>query len=248
MTKRHPYMLPIHTIKSHKQSSKLISADSKSIRIMNEKTGELFTTVESKHVINGVAVYQDSGLLLVPCENRRIGTYYIPDLGKAPDWCSFLDNMTEENEEARSENIYDEYKFLTLEEIEKLGAKKFIGTKFLKSYMHGFIMKSKMYMKLKQESQPFDYEKYRKEKVEKKLENEFKDRIYVKNPKAKVNRKVLEKIKAQGSKKKQKEADAKMAIFDDPRFQKFTEDTNFEVNEEEDAFKLRNPSIKPSSK
>jgi len=43
-------------------------------------------------------------------------------LGPAPRWCSFLDSLTEEMEENPSQELYDDYKFLTQKEVETLGA------------------------------------------------------------------------------------------------------------------------------
>ena len=43
--------------------------------------------------------------------------YYIPSLGPAPRWCSFLDNITEEMEEGKGSVIYDDFKFVTREDL-----------------------------------------------------------------------------------------------------------------------------------
>lgn len=42
-------------------------------------------------------------------------------LGPAPRWCSFLDNLTEELEENPESTIYDDYKFVTRQDLENLG-------------------------------------------------------------------------------------------------------------------------------
>ena len=47
--------------------------------------------------------------------------YYIPTLGPAPKFASFLDGLTEELEEDTAAAVYDDYKFVTQEELEKLG-------------------------------------------------------------------------------------------------------------------------------
>ena len=73
MIKQHPYMVPINEIVFHQKAEKMIVSDEKSIRIYDKQTGNLFTAVESKFKINGVKTYQDSGLLLVAQEARRIG-------------------------------------------------------------------------------------------------------------------------------------------------------------------------------
>ena len=74
MVKQHPYMVPINEIVFHQKAEKMIVSDEKSIRVYDKQSGNLFTAIESKFKINGVKLYQDTGLLLVPQEARRIGT------------------------------------------------------------------------------------------------------------------------------------------------------------------------------
>lgn len=52
---------------------------------------------------------------------------FIQSLGPAPRWCGFLDNLTEELEETITENVYDDYKFVTKNELEDLGLAQLIG-------------------------------------------------------------------------------------------------------------------------
>jgi hypothetical protein len=47
--------------------------------------------------------------------------FYVPSLGPAPRWASFLDSLTEELEESRTATVYDDYKFITKEELYELG-------------------------------------------------------------------------------------------------------------------------------
>jgi ribosome biogenesis protein ENP2 len=120
-------MLGINSIEFNRTTGKILSSDAKSLRIYDKNSGELFTSVEPGYAINKI----------------------VPSLGPAPKFCSFLDNLTEEMEETNTSSVYDEYKFLTMEELEKLNGKHLIGGKFLKSYMHGYILKSRMYDKVK---------------------------------------------------------------------------------------------------
>ena len=55
-------------------------------------------------------------------EDHRIGTFFVPSLDTAPKWCPFIENITEELEEENSNTIYDEYKFLSHEDLEKINA------------------------------------------------------------------------------------------------------------------------------
>jgi ribosome biogenesis protein ENP2 len=61
----------------------------------------------------------DSGLLLVAGEQPKIQAFYLPALGSAPKWCSFLDTVTEELESVEQTSIYDDYKFVTRNELDK---------------------------------------------------------------------------------------------------------------------------------
>ncbi len=70
----------------------------------------------------------------------------VPALGPAPKWCSFLDNLTEELEEsAAPATIYEDYKFVTREELESLNLTDLIATNLLRPYMHGFFMDMRLY-------------------------------------------------------------------------------------------------------
>lgn len=42
-------------------------------------------------------------------------------MGVAPQWCSFLDNLTEELEEDPEPTIYQDYKFVTPKDLDELG-------------------------------------------------------------------------------------------------------------------------------
>ena len=62
----------------------------------------------------------NTGLIFLALEQEKMQTYFIPELGPAPRWCSFLDNLVEDMEENETDTIYDDYKFVTVEEVTKL--------------------------------------------------------------------------------------------------------------------------------
>ena len=66
-------------------------------------------------------------------------------------------------EESKSTNLYDDYKFLTEADLDKLNASHLVGSNVLKAYMHGYFMELKAYQKLLSIADPFAYEKYRQE-------------------------------------------------------------------------------------
>ena len=86
------------------------------------------------------------------------------------DRCSFLESLTEELEETASQNVYEDYKFITKGEVEELGATALIGTPLLRGYMHGYFIEMKLYNKLRAVSKPFEYEEYRLGKIKAKID------------------------------------------------------------------------------
>jgi hypothetical protein len=46
-----------------------------------------------------------------------MGTYYVPALGPAPRWASFLENVTEEMEDSTTRNAYEDFKFVERSEL-----------------------------------------------------------------------------------------------------------------------------------
>ena len=233
---RHPYMLPINSIEIHAKSNKVVTSDSKSIRIYDKSNfNDIFITYESQNNINQTKIFEDSGLLLMAMECPKMGTLFIPSLGVAPKFCEFLENMTEELEEQVSKNILEEFKFVTYEELVALKATHLIGSKKLKSHLHGFTMKAKVYDAIKAQADGFDYETYKKEKIQEAIENKLKDKIYVKQDKIKINDKLYHKMKDKKD-KKQKNGDGVL----DKRFSKLFNNKDFEINEDTDNYKIRN--------
>lgn len=82
---------------------------------------------------------------MLATENKRLSNFFIPSLGPAPKWCSFLENLTEEMEEeagggAGAGTLYDDYRFVTKEDLDRLGLTRLVGTPALRAYMHGFFI------------------------------------------------------------------------------------------------------------
>ena len=67
-------------------------------------------------------------------------TYFIPELGPAPRWCSFLDNLVEDMEENETDTIYDDYKFVTVEEVNGLIKSMFyiLAQKIIVGFTHRY--------------------------------------------------------------------------------------------------------------
>jgi ribosome biogenesis protein ENP2 len=150
--------------------------------------------------------------------------YFIPGIGPAPKWCSFLENITEELEEAKNYSVYEDYKFLTMKELEELGAVNLIGTKFVKPYMHGYFMDWKLYKKLKAVSEPFNYDKYLDDRKQEKMNKLVGERIVLNRNKLRVNAKFAEE---------------NTNLLGDKRFEKLFKSKDFEIDINSEQYKTK---------
>lgn len=57
--------------------------------------------------------------------------------------------LQEELEEGGQTTIYDDFKFLTKEDLERLKLTGLIGTNLLRAYMHGFFIDYRLYKKVR---------------------------------------------------------------------------------------------------
>lgn len=182
----------------------------------------------------------NTGLMFVANENTKIQTYYIPNLGPAPRWASFLDSLTEELEESNSEIVYDDYKFVTKEEIANLGLDHLVGTNLLRAYMHGYFMDVRLYKKAKSVANPFEFEEYRKKKIRETIERDRANRVQV-NKLPKVNKDLALKLMNDATNAKKKKN--KGNIMEDDRFKQLFENPDFEVDKNTDEYRLLNPVL-----
>uniref|UniRef100_A0A5F9DA76 Nucleolar protein 10 n=1 Tax=Oryctolagus cuniculus TaxID=9986 RepID=A0A5F9DA76_RABIT len=208
--------------------------------------GKIFTSLEPEHDLNDVCLYPNSGMLLTANETPKMGIYYIPVLGPAPRWCSFLDNLTEELEENPESTVYDDYKFVTKKDLENLGLTHLIGSPFLRAYMHGFFMDIRLYHKVKLMVNPFAYEEYRKDRIRQKIEETRAQRVQLKKL-PKVNKELaLKLIEEEEEKQKstwKKKVKSLPNILTDDRFKVMFENPDFQVDEESEEFRLLNPLV-----
>ncbi|KAL2226031.1 nucleolar protein 10 [Sesamum indicum] len=254
--KDHMYGSPILNIKWHKtlnsEQSKLITADKHIVRIWDPETGEGMTSIEpTAGKINDMCVFKESGLILLALDSSQIPSYFIPALGPAPKWCSYLENLTEELEEGGQTTIYDDYKFLTKEDLAKLNLTNLIGTNLLRAYMHGFFIDYRLYKKAQSLADPFAYESYIERRKQEKLEAERASRITIKRKLPRVNRALAARLleeeeelnenKGTDDADVQKTSDAKKTskkkkgltseVLKDERFTAMFENKDFEVDE-----------------
>ena len=264
VTKDHMYGVPIIDIKFHETADgrkRVMSTDKKIVKVWEQNSGENYVTVEPRDgkEINDIVCWENSGLIFTIMDDPKIGCYFIPALGPAPKWCSFLENLTEEMEEQKRETLYDDYRFVTAKELSELGLDHLIGTKMLRAYMHGYFMDNRLYGKAKSVSNPFSYEDYKNKKIAETMEKERQTRIAPKKKlkMPKVNAAFAAKL-ASGQKTasfKTGDADAdfdneelegepgiKNELMRDDRFGAMFKDEDFEIDETSEHYKLLHPN------
>jgi ribosome biogenesis protein ENP2 len=236
----------------------IVSADKKvikiwdrnSVRVVFLSTGtsinrvlqpsENFTSLTPATDLNNVHHIPGSGLLMTTNEGIQMSTYFIPQLGPAPRWCSFLENITEEleNTSGGARSVYEDYKFVSRSELAmyvcaytlrfqsyklplssafSLGLDHLIGTPALKPYMHGYFLSLKLYDAARVIANPYAYEEHRAKIVQEKLDKLAEGRIRTRKDqvKVKVNKALAEKItQEEGRAKKREERKRKKAMGD----------------------------------
>uniref|UniRef100_A0A3Q3MAQ5 Nucleolar protein 10 n=1 Tax=Mastacembelus armatus TaxID=205130 RepID=A0A3Q3MAQ5_9TELE len=247
LAKDHFYNLPIKSLNFHDQLDLVVSADSKIIKIWNKDNGKIFSSIQPQTNINDVCIYPHSGMLFTANEDPKMNTFYIPALGPAPRWCSFLDNLTEELEESPESTVYDDYKFVTRKDLENLGLSHLVGSSLLRAYMHGFFMDIRLYHKVKSMANPFAYEEYRKDKIRQKIEESRTQRVQVKKL-PKVNKELALKLMEEGDDEaelasRKKKGKALPSILGDDRFKVMFENPDYQVDEQSEEFRLLNPIV-----
>eukprot|EP00123_Amoebidium_parasiticum_P006757 comp17635_c0_seq1/m.17381 comp17635_c0_seq1/g.17381 ORF comp17635_c0_seq1/g.17381 comp17635_c0_seq1/m.17381 type:complete len:668 (-) comp17635_c0_seq1:63-2066(-) len=240
LTKDHQYGYPIKDLKFH-TSGRVISTDTKVVKIWERNTGDNFTSIEPSADINDVCVAEGSGLIMTANEDKDMNAYYIPDLGPAPKWCHFLDNITEELQETEQGAVYDDYKFVTRSELEALGLGHLLGSKLLRAYMHGYFMDIRLYNKAKAIAEPFAYDKYRKQKVQQKIEEKSANRIGVVKKLPKLNKEYAQHLLTDKKKKRKNEPEPETNPLQDDRFAALWKNPDFAVDTRSEEFKQRHP-------
>ena len=282
------YGYPIHTLiflesfartRSQTAEAKVLSADKRIIKIWDAQDGSPWTSVEPAVDINSVAWCRDSGMLLTANEGRQQHSFHIPQLGPAPKWCSFLDNLVEEMAEDPDDpnafsgqkigDVYDNYKFLTLTQLEALNLSHLVGTtSLLRPYMHGYFVAQRLYEEAKMIADPFVWEEQRNKRVKEKIDAERESRIRGnKKVEAKVNKRLAEKIMARAETNERRraqrvlekggdddmvadipqmanEGSSRSDLLADPRFSRLFEDEDFAIDEKSKEFQSLNPSTK----
>lgn len=243
LKKDHGYGFPVKKLihmTTSSQEKKILAADKRIIKIWDETTGDPWTSIEPAVDINDVAWAPNSGMLLTANEGMQQHAFFIPQLGPAPRWCSFLDNMVDEMAEEVRTETYDNFKFLTIPELKQLSLDHLVGkTNLLRPYMHGYFVASKLYEQARLIVNPYVWEEDRVKRVKDKVEKERASRIRG-SKKVKVNQKLVDKILKK--QENREEVDTNAGLLGDDRFRKMFEDEEFGVDETSREFRAINPS------
>ena len=282
------YGYPIHTLiflapsistRSQVSEPKILSADKRIIKIWDAQNGSPWTSVEPAVDLNSVAWCKDSGMLLTANEGRQQHSFFIPQLGPAPRWCSFLDNIVEEMAENPNDpdaftsqtvgDVYDNYKFLSTQQLKSLNLAHLVGTtSLLRPYMHGYFVAQRLYEEAKLIADPFVWEEERSKRVKEKIDAERESRIRGNNQvTVKVNKRLAEKMLERAEKNERRRAKRVLekgeddnliedepadvvekgagGLLADSRFAKLFKDEDYAINENSREFQSLNPSTVP---
>ncbi|CCE63539.1 hypothetical protein TPHA_0F00520 [Tetrapisispora phaffii CBS 4417] len=220
-------------------SDKILACDKRIAKIWDRLDGKAYASMEPNVDINDIEHVPGTGMFFTANEGIPMHTYYIPNLGPSPEWCSFLDSITEELEEKPSDSVYSNYRFITRDDVKKLNIKHLVGTKVLRSYMHGFFINTELYDKVSLIANPNAYKDEREREIRKRIEKERESRIRssgaVQKPKIKINKDLVERL---SEKRGDKVAEN---VMTDDRFKEMFEDEEFQVDEDDYDYKQLNP-------
>ncbi len=271
------YLTSSTSTRAQTAEAKILSADKRIIKIWDQRDGSPWTSVEPAVDINSVAWCKDSGMILTANEGRQQHSFLIPQLGPAPKWCSFLDNLVEEMAEdpndpnaytsQKAGNVYDNYKFLTMQQLQSLNLAHLVGTtSLLRPYMHGYFVAQRLYEEVKLIADPFMLEEERNKRVKDKIDTERESRIRGKRvTTVKVNQKQAQKMMERKERWQAKrilengrdddgiedatatasvEPRPSSSLLIDPRFSRLFQDEDFAIDERSREFQSLNPSTK----
>lgn len=221
------------------------SLDSGVLKIWDETSGKQIAYIESQSEFNDVCTIPGTGLLFFAQEEAKMLSYYVPRMGPAPRWCSFLDSFIEDIESQTVQNIYDDYKFVTNEELIDLGLDYLKGTNLLRSYMHGHFMDIRLYNKVRNSSgKDGGLDAYKAEKVAKVLADSAPNRVasaaaVSADQLPRFNQKVAAHYLDPEVKAKKNQPN----LLKDDRFKMMFEDADFVVDEQAEEYRLVRPVL-----
>lgn len=246
LVKDHMYGLPIKklTFATSDDQSLVMSLDSQVLKMWDASNGAPYSSIEASEGadFNDVALYPRSGLMFLANEQPKMQVFFVPSLGPAPRWASYLDTITEELEESNTATVYDDYKFITLQELQELGLDHLIGSPLLRAHLHGYYINIKLYKKVVSRVPTNTLENLKKDLIKKQIESQRDKRVKLTTSVPKVNKDLFMKLKVDedsGNKKKKNTGE----LLKDDRFGALFSDERFEVDQEDEAFRLIQPVV-----
>jgi len=246
LVKDHMYGLPIKRVlftRGSEEEGRVLSMDSQVVRLWERESGKAYTSIEATAEFNDIVLYPRSGLVFLANEQPKMQVFYIPSLGPAPRWASFLDSLTEELEESSTATVYDDYKFVTTEELNELGLDHLIGSPLLRAHLHGFFIDIRLYRKAASARPASATETVKKEMVRKRIEEQRKGRVKLESKVPKINKDLFMKLTMDGEKIGDKKRAKKGELLEDDRFGALFTDERFEVDTNEETYRLLNPVV-----
>ncbi|KAL1759170.1 WD40-repeat-containing domain protein [Schizophyllum commune] len=213
-TKDQGYGLPVNNVIWIEGGSRMagdgliLSADKKVIKIWDRDSPSTnFASITPAMDLNDVHHVPGSGLLLTANEGIQMGSYFIPQLGPAPRWASFLENITEEMEDQTARSAYEDYKFVERSELRTLGLDHLVGTPALRPYMHGYFVSLQLYDAARLIANPYVHAEQRERAIRDKMEKEAETRIRARKeqPGVKVNKALAERVMREQEKERKAE-------------------------------------------
>ncbi|KAM0909238.1 hypothetical protein ACQ4PT_014950 [Festuca glaucescens] len=229
--KDHMYGSPILNIKWHQSLNstepKLITADKHIVRVWDPNTGNNMTSIEPDNgSINDVCIFPNSGLMLLALDNSQIPAHFIPALGPAPKWCSHLDNLTEEMEEKQENTLYDDYKFLTEEAMERLGLSEYKNSDAVRAHLHGYVIR---------------YDLYKKQVVKiPKVNRQIFDNILAEEEEMDAD---VDNVDKSSTRKKKRRLELSKSLLTDPRFDEMFKNKDYEIDVTSREYQALHPQV-----
>jgi ribosome biogenesis protein ENP2 len=220
----HKYESPIVALQFHDLTKNIISADERIVKIWDRDNRQTLVNLELPTPITDCLAIPNSGMVMVSGERSKIKPYYIPALGPAPKWCSFVDNVTEELDEIKKFTVHQDFKFLTVDEIVKLNLEDLLGTDLLRPHLNGYFIKMNLYNKA------LEHQRGIKQVDDKDLDQKLEDDADHRISQSRVSKPDITKTISN---------DEKIQSIDDERFQLLIKDPDFAIDKKEQSKKRK---------
>ncbi|WFD43125.1 Small ribosomal subunit biogenesis [Malassezia psittaci] len=235
----------------------VLSADAKVVKVWAKESGENLVSISPPTPttnLNDVQQYPGSGLIFATVEATQMAAWYVPALGPAPRWCSFVDNVTDEIDTAdamgtgANTNAYEDFKFVDQPELERLDLTHLIGTPLLRPYMHGYFLALRLYERARLMAHPTAYQEAKKRAIQAKIEREAESRVRsvanASKPRrnVQVNKELAERLEKGQTKHKEDKH-----LLEDERFKELFTNPEYQVDETSREYAMLNPSSAPTT-